>query len=144
MGRFRDVVAAHHGDSDSVLVAAREPCISIAHDEDANVSGRSFRIITPDELNDLELRDSRIMAVLLCPGDRTERAADWAREHDRDPRRVLFYLHPDTDPRQALAPWHDAGLPVHSIWTVANWRELHKHLGAHWNNRVYDDFKDRF
>lgn len=58
-----------------------------------------------------------------------------------DPRRVLFYLHADTDPRQALVPWHEAGLPVHSTWTVETWRELHKHLGAAWNVRIYDDFR---
>lgn len=140
MGRFREIVAKHHEDSDAVLVAEGEPCITIAHDERTNVTGRSFRIAAPDELDDLELRSSWITAVLLCPGDGTGTAARWARDGDRDPRRVLFYLHPETDASAALAAWHEAGLHVHSTWTVSNWRQLHKHLGNHWNVQVYDDF----
>lgn len=140
MGRFRDVVAKHHEDSDAVLVADREPCITIAHDERDNVTGRSFRIVAPNELDHLDLRLSWIAAVLLCPGNATEDVARWVRETDRDPRRVLFYLHPDTDAREALEAWHEEGLPIHSTWTVADWKELHKHLGQHWNVQVYDDF----
>ncbi len=127
---FRDVVAEHHVDSDAILVAGREPCLSIAHDEATNVSGRSFHIITPEELGQLEPRPSWIMAVLLCPGDEASSVAAWLQAGGRDPRRVLFYLHKDTDPRQALAPWHEAGLAIHSTWTIRTWRELHKHLGG--------------
>lgn len=138
---FRDVVAKHHTDSSAVLVANREPCISIALDEDANVHGRSFLHASPDDLDELELEDSWIMAVLLCAGDTTEHLANWSLEEDRDPRRVVFYVHTDTDPRAALEAWHEAGLPVHSTWTIENWRQLHKHFGAAWNVRVYDDFR---
>lgn len=143
MATFRDVVAAHHDDSDAVLVAAREPCITIAHAEDANVTGRSFTICRPDELADLELSDSWILAALLCPGDDAEPIARWIEAGDRDPRRVVFYLHEDADGREALTPWHDADLPVHATWTISSWKELHKHLGAAWNVRVHDDFKDQ-
>lgn len=142
MSRFRDVVAAHHGDSDAVLVASREPCVTIAVDEAENVSGRSFQVVHPDGLPGLDLRDSWIAAVLLCPGDDAGPVAGWVEDGDRDPRRVLFYLHVDTDPRKALGPWAEAGLPVHSVWTVEDWTDLHTHLGSHWNNQVYQDFAD--
>lgn len=138
---FQDVVAEHHTDSDAVLVATREPCISIAYDEQANVHGRSFTIATPGELADLELRDSWLMAVLLCPGDGTEALAHWVREEARDPRRIVFYFHTDTDPRSALGAWQAADLPVHATWTIDDWKQLHKHFGAAWNVRVYDDFR---
>lgn len=141
MGRFHDVVAEHHGDSDAVLVADREPCITIAYDERENVTGRSFQIVAPDELDTLDLRATWIMAVLLCPGDDAEAVRAWVEEDDRDPRRVLFYLHTDTDAREALAPWHEAGLHVHSTWTVSSWKEFHKHFGAQWNVQVFDDFR---
>lgn len=138
---FQEVVAEHHTDSDAVLVANREPCISIAYDEQANVHGRSFTVATPDEVRELDLRDSWIMAVLLCPGDDTEALAAWALEQEIDPRRIVFYLHTDTDPRDALGAWEEAELPVHATWTIENWRQLHKHFGAAWNVRVYDDFR---
>lgn len=138
---FRDVVADHHTDSDAVLLASREPCISIAYDEQANVHGRSFRIVTPDALEDLDLRDSWIMAVLLCPGDDTETVATWTIDHGRDPRRIIFYFHEETDPTAALGAWRKAQLPVHATWTIRDWKELHKHFGAAWNVQVYDDFR---
>lgn len=138
---FRDVVVEHHTDSDAILVAAREPCLSIAHDEKAHVSGRSFRVITPEGLDEIKPRPSWIMAVLLCPGDDAGPVTTWVQDGGRDPRRVLFYLHADTDPRHALDPWHEAGLPVHSTWTIETWRQLHKHLGTAWNVRIYDDFR---
>lgn len=144
MSGFADVVRAHHGDSDGVLVAGREPCLSIAHDESTNVAGRSFQVVPPDELHELELRPSWAMAVLLCPGDGTGTVADWVRSTDRDPDRIVHYLHPDTDTRDALGAWHEAGLPIRSTWTVRDWRELHKHFGAHWNNVVHDDFRETF
>lgn len=141
MSIFRDVVAAHHQDSDAVLVAATDPCLSIAYDESANVTGRSFRIDRPQGLAGLELRASWLMAVLLCPGDDTSLVSAWVRGGDRDPRRILFYLHPTTDARRALAAWREAGFPVLSTWTVESWKELHAHFGAAWNVRVFDDFR---
>lgn len=143
MTSFRDVVATHHRDSDAVLVAGREPCITIAHDEQANVGGRRFTVVGPDRLDALELGSSWIMAVLLCAGDRTDEVADWVRTNERDPRRVVFYIHAEADARDALDAWYAAGLPVHSMWTVETWRELHKHFGAAWNLRVFDDFRWR-
>lgn len=141
MATFRDVVAAHHRDSDAVLVAGREPCISIARDERDKVSGRSFRVVAFDELPKVKVRRSWIMAVLLCPGDDATEVASWVLAGDRDPRRVIFYTHPATNLRAALAPWRAAGLHVHAAWTVSSWRALHKHLGAHWNVRIWDDFR---
>lgn len=141
MAAFRDVVAAHHKESDAVLVAGREPCIGIARDERDKVSGRSFRVVAFADLPKLKVRKSWIMAVLLCAGDDAGAVAQWVMAGDRDPRRVIFYTHPATDLRAALAPWHAAGLHVHATWTVASWKALHKHLGAHWNVRIWDDFR---
>lgn len=143
MSLFRDIVAKHHRDSEAILVAARDPCITIAYDERANVVGRSFRIAAPEGLARLEPRASWIMAILLCPGDDTREVAEWAKKGAREPRRVLFYLHPTTDARKALASWRDAGLPVLSTWTVDTWKALHTHFGAAWNVRVFDDFRGR-
>lgn len=141
MGVFHDVVAEHHGDSQAFLLARSEPCITIAYDEKENVTGRSFSVVRPDELDDLEVASSWIMAVLLCPGDTSRSLAEWIQAHDRDPSRVLFYLHPDTDPIPALEPWEEAGLQVHSTWTVEDWKPLHKHFGQHWNVQIFDDFR---
>lgn len=143
MSLFSDIVREHHTDSDGVLVAAREPCISIAFDEQTNVPGRSFQMIHPDELDELELRESWKMAVLLCPGDDAGPIADWIDETGRDPKRVVFYLHEETSRRDALEPWDQAGLPIHAWWEISSWKELHKHFGAAWNNQVFDDFKDQ-
>lgn len=138
---FRDVVTEHHTESDAILVAGRAPCISIAHDEQENLAGRSFRIVKPTDLEALEVPASWKMAVLLCPGDGTEPIADWVLEGDLDLRRIIFYLHVDTDPREALMAWHGAGLHVHATWTIEDWRQLHKHFGAAWNVQIYDDFR---
>lgn len=54
---------------------------------------------------------------------------------------MLFYLHPRTDARASLQPWHEAGLHAYAVWTVSSWKALHKHLGAHWNVRIYEDFR---
>lgn len=140
MGRFHDIVAKHHEGSDAVLVANREPCISIAEAEDENVTGRSFTISRPGELEGLDLGASWIMAALLCPEDTAKEVAEWIVSQDRAAHRVLFYLHPETDPQAALAPWAEAGLQIHNVWTVSTWRELHKHLGAHWNVQIFEDF----
>lgn len=141
MGEFQDVVVNHHGESDAILVAGREPCITIASDEEDNVTGRSFQVIDPGELDGLELRSSWMMAVLLCSGDTTKPVADWIQATGRDPRRVIFYLHADTNPQASLEAWHEAGLPIHSTWTISDWKGFHKHFGAHWNVRVFDDFR---
>lgn len=141
MSAFRDVVAAHHADSDAILVAAREPCFSIALDEKRGARGRTVRIVAPEDLAGLRLRESWIAAVLLCPGDDTASIATWASSGKRDPRRIVFYFHADTKPRQALLAWTQAGLPVHATWTVKDWKELHRHFAAAWNVRVFEDFR---
>ncbi|MCA1814536.1 MAG: hypothetical protein LC624_11400 [Halobacteriales archaeon] len=138
---FRSVVRAHHGASEGILVAGREPCITIAQDERRSVRGRSFRIVAPEQLPLVGVGASWIMAVLLCPGDDAAPVARWVRGGGHDARRVLFYLHPDTDLRAALEPWARAGLVAGATWTVASWKQLHKHLGAHWNVRIFDDFR---
>lgn len=140
MGRFHDIVAKHHEESDAVLVANREPCISIAEDEEENVTGRSFTVARPGELGQLELQASWVMAVLLCPQDTAEKVAEWIVSENRPAHRVLFYLHPETSAEEALAPWEEADLQIHNTWTVSNWRELHKHLGSHWNVQIFEDF----
>lgn len=141
MSVFRDVVAAHHAESDAILVASREPCISIAYDERRAAKGRSFRVVDPGALGSLALRKSWRLAVLLCPGDDTELVAEWFLSGRRDARRVIFYLHPQTDARKALGAWWDADLPVVATWAVKDWKELHRHFGAAWNVRVFDDFR---
>jgi hypothetical protein len=143
MPTFSEVVAAHHTESDAVLVAGSEPCITLAAEERKNVRGRSFRVVSFGDLPKLKVRASWIMAVLLCPADDAGPIADWLLSAKRDPRRVIFYVHPGTDVREALRPWHQAGLPVHATWTVSDWKALHKHLGAHWNVRIFDDFRPR-
>lgn len=142
MSAFRDVVAAHHRDSDAILVAGREPCITLAHEERNKVRERRFRVVRFDQVEGLAVRRSWIMAVLLCPGDHARAVARWVLAGDHDPRRVAFYLHPTTDVRAALGPWHREGLHVHTIRKVTTWKALHKHFGAHWNVRVWDDFHD--
>lgn len=142
MAAFRDVVAAHHRDSDAILVAGREPYITIAREERAKVRGRTFRVVRFDEVEGLTVRRSWAMAVLVCPGDDVAPVARWVLAGDRDPRRVVFYLHPRVDIHRALAPWHREGLQVHTMRRVTGWKQLHKHFGAHWNVRVWDDFRD--
>lgn len=141
MSRFSNVVRAHHKDSQGILVAEREPCISIAYDEKRNAAGRSFRIVPPDKLNDLTLKDSWCMGILLCPDDTTLKVARWFTEGGHEAHRVIFYLHHKTDARSALAAWHHAELSIHATWTIKSWRDLHKHFGNHWNNQVFLDHR---
>lgn len=141
MGQYSDIVRAHHKESDGVLVAGREPCITIAYEERENVSGRSFTVVPVDEIHRLEVRESWFMGLLLCPGDTTVEVRDWFFAGDHDPQRIVFYLHSKTKPRTALSAWHEAGLPVYATWTINSWQELHKHFGNHWNNQVYVDHR---
>ncbi len=143
MSTFRDVVVNHHRESDAVLIASHEPCITIANDERRKVAGRSFRVIRAEDLDAVTLQGSWILAVVLCPGDDLASLIRWVAEGDRDPRRILFYLHTTTDARAAFGEWHRAGLPIHSTWVVRDWVELHKHFGNAWNLRVFDDFRKR-
>jgi hypothetical protein len=80
------------------------------------------------------------MGVLLCRGDDTSELSQWVHGTDRDPRRIVFYPHPDVDVKKAFAAWSRADLPIHSTRPVTSWRELHRHFGAAWNVRIFDDF----
>lgn len=141
MTEFRDLVAKHHKDSSAILVASREPCVAIAYDERVNAHGRAFQIVGPEELPSFQPPESWIMGVLLCPGDDTVGIASWADKHQIDGERIVFYIHRDTEYRAALKGWVEAGFSVHASWTIRSWRELHKHFGAAWNVRVFDDFR---
>ena len=92
-------------------------------------------------LSGVPIRDPWLVAALLCPDDDTSELTKWVRAGWKDPRRIMFYLHPKTDPRSALKAWAEADLPVHSIWVVRDWKELHWHFGVTWNVRVFDDFR---
>lgn len=141
MTTFREIVAGHHRESEAVLLAGREPCITIAQDERRNVKGRRFRILNPEDLNAYIPRPSWLMAVLLCPGDDTMGLTTWAEGGGHAPERVIFYFHAETDAREALGAWHEAGKPIHSWWTIRDWKGLHRHFGEAWNVRIFDDFR---
>jgi hypothetical protein len=136
----RDVVHPRRLDTLAVLVAGREPCVTLAHEDAARQGGRRFQVLAPDEVARFAFPPSWAMAVILCPSDDTAAVSRWAAASKAHPGRFAFFLHPDTDARAALAAWDAKGLPVLNAWPARTWRDLSRVFGAHLNSVAHDDF----
>jgi hypothetical protein len=136
----RDVVHPHRFETLAVLVADREPCLALAHEDASRQTGRAFQVLEPAGLPSFRFPASWAMAVILCPGNDTADVARWATRAGAHPGRVSFFHHPDTDVRKALAAWDAAGLPVLNAWPAARWSDLSRLFGAHLNSVAHDDF----
>lgn len=101
---------------------------------------RTLRPIASSDLERLRLPRSWMLAVLLCPGDNTERLASWAsRLPSGQLDRVRFYLHPETDARASCEGWARAGLPPLRYEVARDFPSFHRLFGLHFNDRVYED-----
>lgn len=138
---WHDVVRRHWQKTTGFLLASTEPCVEVRDDELAAIEER--RVLVGLSIEDLEAWDpprSWLLGAVLCPGDSTEPLAAWAKDHDVDPSRVHFYLHPDT-PWSALLPWDDAGYPTDQVDDdVDSWTRLHRLFGLALNERVVKDW----
>lgn len=139
---FYEVAWKNWKKTTAFLLAGSEPCISIRDDElDAIEGNRVLVGLGFEDLAAWQPSGSWMLAVLLCPGDSTERLAAWAAEHEVDPGRVHFYLHPDT-PWRVLETWHEAGYPTDQVDDdVDAWERLHSLFGLALSNRIYKDWK---
>lgn len=140
MSHLRDVVHPRRRDTLGIIVAATQPCFDIATQQQLKAVGRSIHVTSPDRFRLARRPKSWAVAVILCPGDDTEALAAFVKSQKLASHRFHFYHHPTTDVRKALQAWHKAGLPVHSSWPVADWQDLNRHFGAHWNNVAHDDY----
>lgn len=133
---FAAVVRRHWRETTGYLVADREPCITVAHDEIRHVK-RRFEFVALENVPALTPLGSWFMGVIVCPDDDLTGLAQWAQKNDAS--RVHFYFHKDTHLRQ-LTPWQEAGLSLDNIESeITSWRALHKLLGWDLNLQVYDD-----
>ena len=131
------VVRAHHKKTACYLLVAREPCIGIAQDE-ANAIDRNIQIVSHEDLEDLDLPPSWLLAFVVCPGDSVAPLARWVKARRARGRRIRFFLHPSTDDN-VLRSWEAAGLGLARGVAVSTWQELHPHLGRALNDTVYLD-----
>lgn len=137
---YRDVVHPRRLHSRVFLVASTPPCIRI-RDEAARPKGRDYWTTRLGDLDEMGLPEKWVMAAILCPEDDAEEIVQWLARHDADPERVLFVLHPETDPVQALAPWYTAGHDDPVSIEASTFQELARPLGMFVNDWIYVDAK---
>lgn len=125
------------------LLADTEPCIKIRDDElEAIEENRVLVGLSFEALDAWVPSGSWMLAILLCPGDDLTRLISWAGEHEIDPSRVHFYLHPDT-PWQILEPWRKAGYPTDRVDDdIDSWERLHRLFGLALSERIVKDWSD--
>lgn len=133
---YRDVVHPLRMETRVYLVASKPPCIHI-RDDAAKPKGRDYWTTKLDELASIDPPDLWVLAAILCPGDITREIVEWLQVHDGDPDRVLFILHPDTDPVSALSAWYATGYEDPIIIEASTWKELAKPLGQFVNDWIY-------
>lgn len=138
-------VRAHWQEAELFLVAHRDPCIRIRDEEIAAVD-RLIHGGVPDDLVAWNRPSSWSVAVLVCPGDDLSHLTDVVEDHDLDPARFHFYMHPEADTEQ-LGPWAVHGFPLDQVDTeghggrpIDDWKTLHKLLGLHFNLQILHDF----
>lgn len=135
-----EVVREHWRETTAFLLAESDPCIEIRDAELEAIEGN--RVLRGGSFADLEAWEppaSWMLAVLLCPGDSTQRLASWAAKHAIEAERVHFYLHPDTS-WEALRGWHEAGLPTDRVDDdIDSWERLHRLFGLALSERIVRD-----
>lgn len=119
-------------------MASTPPCIEI-RDEEIKKIHRRLVPLHPQDLEHLQVEDSWLMGVILCPGDGTQQIARFDKR-TRAPKRIRFYLHPDTDISKAFSAWKEAGHKRARFDFVTSWQELHPDFGRSLNDQVYEDF----
>ncbi len=137
------IVREHWEEAELLLVAHREPCITIRDAELSNIRRVTRAIDAPGlrawaEGN--KDRTSWMAAVLVCADDDTAELATAVQDLGLDASRFHFYLHDDASV-EALRDWADAGLALEAVETgISDWKRLHKLLGIDFNVRIVDDF----
>lgn len=135
---FAAVVAENWRLTTGYLVVGREPCITIARDEQRHVRRRLI-LHALEEVDTLKPSGSWFMAAIVCLGDDLSDLSAWAGQYDAT--RIHLYLHADAKTEQ-LVPWRSAGLPLDRVdQGFTTWGSLHKVLGWDLNVRVYDDHR---
>jgi len=133
---YRDIVHSSRLQTRVFVVAAREPCITM-RTATVKPRGRDHQAVALDELAQVKPPERWVVAVLLCPGDDARDVVTWLKRHRGDPHRVLFILHPSTDPVAALRPWYDAKHPDPYFIEASTWKELAAQFGTFVNDWIY-------
>lgn len=124
------------------LLATSGACLTL-RDEELRHIDRNLVDVAPGQLPTLRPTGSWLLAVLLCPGDRTDEVAAWAKGlPGRAAERVVFYLAPGVDEADALRGWAKAGFLQAATSTVKDWPQFHKRFGRDFNDQVYRDARD--
>lgn len=133
------VVRAHAAKTRGFILAERHPCLDI-RDREVERIHRDLQPAFAATLGDLDLPDSWMLAVILCPGDDTAGVAAWAqRLPARQVDRIRFYAHPKADLAEVLAGWVKARLPPPRVDEAGDWKEFHRQFGLHLNDLAYQD-----
>lgn len=138
-GDYARVVRSQVAKTRGFILAERHPCLDIRDREFERIH-RDLRPAFAATLADVDLPDSWLLAVVLCPDDDTTAVAAWARRLPvRQVDRIRFYVHAKTDVAAALAPWVEARLPAPRVDEVGDWTEFHRRFGLHLNDMAYQD-----
>ena len=136
---YYGVVRANVARTRGFIVAERHPCLDI-RDREVDSIRRDLKPAFLTALDGLELPESWLLAIILCPGDNTQVVAAWAKRlAGRDVDRIRFYAHPEADLNEALGAWVSARLPPPRVDDASDWREFHRRFGLHLNDRAYQD-----
>ncbi len=135
---YRDVIHPRRLDTRVFLVANTQPCIDL-RDAAARPTGRDYRITDLGAWRDQAVPPSWVLAAILCPGDDTQELVHWLATQNGDAERVVFFMHPDTDPVAALEAWYGAGHGDPVVHEAATWIDLARPLGQFVNDLIYLD-----
>ncbi len=142
---FAETIRPHLHECLGIVVASTGDCLEIRDEEIKAISdtgNRTFEAYPPDQLPDPAALQSWLMGVLLCPGDRTEEVAAWAKALNvEDLDRVRFYYLSGVDLVEALRAWYAAGLPDPRTADVEDWGSFHHEFGWDHSNQLYQDLQ---
>lgn len=137
------IIRTHRLDTTCYVVADTGACLDIQAEEARRVKHRVIRPLKSHQLPAGALPASWIAAVVLCPGDRTLRLAEWAQGlPPGSHHRIRFYTHGDVELREAFADWVRLGLPSNVLrFIVRDFQEFIRLFGQHLNQQILRDWR---
>lgn len=135
----KEIVRRHWRETTAYVLASEPPCLGL-RDQTVLPKGRRYDAKALRDLATLRPGKSWVMAIILCPGDTLQQAADWAVKHRADGERFILFHIRGVDLRGALAPWRDAGYGLPLLVEVETWLDMAGVLGQHINNVILRDY----
>ncbi len=133
-------VKPHLTKTTGFVLAGSADCLEIRDREIRTIQNRVFIALGAEDLAKLPLPPSWLLGVIVCPGDDTQKVAEWAVSLPLEDRsRIRFYFHSRAPQGSAMQAWSTLGLGPVQYDTIESWQQFHQRYGADHAIRVFQD-----